>query len=103
LDAVSVDQQINYADGSGTVSPNIPKINNKIPFSASGPDIMLIQIAFTAAQGDQPVRVSGIFFDNISIPYYVHNNSYEGRTYRESKCKDSPQMIIMTISREMLL
>jgi hypothetical protein len=64
--------------GAGTVSPNITKINNKIPFSASGPDIMLVRIAFTAAQGDQPVRVSGIFFDNLSIPYYVHNNGYEG-------------------------
>jgi hypothetical protein len=63
--------------GAGTVSPKITKINNMIPWDGTN-NTSVIVIAFTQTEGDKPVRVTGIYFDNIETPTYDHCCGYAG-------------------------
>jgi hypothetical protein len=63
--------------GAGTRYPHLTKINNLIPWNGKN-NTAIVRIAFTQAEGDKPVRVSGIFFDNINTPKYDHCCGYAG-------------------------
>jgi len=61
--------------GAGTTPPNITRINNQIPWDGVS-NTCIFRIAFTSAQGDKPVRITGFYCDNINVPVYNHSGGY---------------------------
>jgi hypothetical protein len=63
--------------GQGTVAPNITKINNTVPWNGTD-NTECVVVAFGPTEGDKPVRVSNIAFDNVTTPTYDHCCGYSG-------------------------
>lgn len=78
--------------GAGTVSPNITKLNNTIAWDGVT-DTYVVHVSFPASEGDKPVRVTGIYFDNLTTPIYTHNSGYAG--------PDKSGMLIFSHYREL--